>query len=72
MHSKKQWNMHRTRTVDYGVVTKGSRIHVLPDKEIIMNQGDTVVQLGHFHSWDSSLGQNEMLFIMIGGDKYGD
>jgi len=72
MDSKKHWNMHRTRTVDYGVVTKGSRIHVLPDKEIVMNRGDTVVQLGHFHSWDSSLGENEMLFIMIGGDKYGD
>lgn len=68
MKSDKHWNMHRTRTVDYGVVTRGNRTHVLPDAELIMNQGDIIVQLGHFHSWDNSHGANEMLFIMIGGD----
>jgi hypothetical protein len=68
MKSDKHWNMHRTRTVDYGVVTKGKRVHVLPDSELTMNQGDIIVQLGHFHSWDNSHGANEMLFVMIGGD----
>ena len=69
MKSDKHWNMHRTRTVDYGIVTKGKRIHVLPNDELVMHEGDVIVQLGHFHSWDNSQGANEMLFIMIGGDN---
>ena len=55
--------MHRTRTVDYGVVTKGKRTHVLPEDELVMYQGDIIVQLGHFHSWDNSHGPNEMLLL---------
>jgi hypothetical protein len=70
MKSDRHWNMHRTRTVDYGVVSKGERVHVLPDGEFVMHTGDVIVQLGHFHSWDSSRGPNDMLFVMIGGDKY--
>jgi hypothetical protein len=34
-----------------------------------MREGDIIVQLGHFHSWDNSHGTNEMLFVMIGGDN---
>ncbi|MDG2187496.1 MAG: hypothetical protein P8K09_04475 [Hyphomicrobiales bacterium] len=69
MKSDKHWNMHRTSTVDYGVVTKGSRVHILPEDELTMREGDVIVQLGHFHSWDNSHGTNEMLFVMIGGDN---
>ena len=49
-------------------MTKGKRTHVLPEDELVMYEGDIIVQLGHFHSWDNSHGPNEMLFIMIGGD----
>ncbi len=66
--SARHWNMHRTRTVDYGIVTFGERIHVLPESEFVMHWSDVVVQLGHFHSWDSSKGANIMIFDMIGGD----
>jgi hypothetical protein len=64
----RHWNMHRTRTVDYGIVTYGERIHVLPESEFIMHKSDVVVQLGHFHSWDSTRGDNIMIFDMIGGE----
>jgi len=64
----RHWNMHRTRTVDYGIVTHGERIHVLPDSEFVMRKSDIVVQLGHFHSWDSTRGENIMIFDMIGGE----
>ena len=72
MDSDRHWNMHRTRTVDYGVVTEGERVHVLPDDDFIMHTGDVIVQLGHWHSWDSTRGANNMLFVMIGGDEYND
>ncbi len=69
--SDRHWNMHRTRTVDYGVVTQGQRLHILPDDEIVMNAGDVIIQLGHYHSWGTVDGKpNDMLFIMIGGDRY--
>ncbi|MEP4378286.1 MAG: hypothetical protein ABJ215_02995 [Alphaproteobacteria bacterium] len=64
----RHWNMHRTRTVDYGIVTFGERIHVLPESEFTMRKGDIVVQLAHFHSWDSTRGDNVMIFDMIGGE----
>lgn len=68
MPGARHWNMHRTRTVDYGVVTYGERVHVLPESEFIMRKSDVVVQLGHFHSWDSTRGDNVMIFDMIGGE----
>jgi hypothetical protein len=64
----RHWNMHRTRTVDYGIVTHGERIHVLPESDFVMRKGDVVVQLAHFHSWDSGRGDNVMIFDMIGGE----
>lgn len=66
--SARHWNMHRTRTVDYGIATYGGRIHVLPEAEFFMGKSDVVVQLGHLHSWNSTRGENVMIFDMIGGE----
>jgi len=63
----RHWNMHRTRTVDYGICTYGERIHILPGSDIFMKKGDIVIQLAHFHSWDAT-GDNIMMFDMIGGE----
>jgi hypothetical protein len=63
----RHWNMHRTRTVDYGMCTYGERIHILPESEFVMRKGDIVIQLAHFHSWDAT-GDNVMMFDMIGGE----
>ena len=71
IESDRHWNMHRTRTLDYGVVTKGQRSHVMPDEDFIMDTGDIIIQLGHVHSWDNSKSASDMLFVMIGGDSYG-
>ena len=66
--SKRHWNMHRTRTVDYGFVTWGERIHVLPESDFVMRKGDVVVQLAHWHSWDNHETPSIMMFDMIGGE----
>ena len=71
IESDRHWNMHRTRTLDYGVVTRGQRSHVMPEEDFIMDTGDIIVQLGHVHSWDNSKSASDMLFVMIGGDSYG-
>lgn len=64
----RHWNMHRTRTVDYGIAAYGERVHVLPESEFVMRKGDVVVQLAHFHSWDNTRSENIMIFDMIGGE----
>ncbi len=65
--SARHWNMHRTRTVDYGIAVYGERTHILPESEFVMRKGDVVVQLGHYHSWNNLRGDNIMMFDMIGG-----
>ncbi len=43
--------MHRTETVDFGVVLEG-RIHlVLDDSEVELARGDVIVQRGTRHAW---------------------
>ncbi|MEP4378285.1 MAG: hypothetical protein ABJ215_02990 [Alphaproteobacteria bacterium] len=66
--SDRHWNMHRTRTVDYGFVTWGERIHVLPESDFVMRKSDVVVQLAHWHSWDNLDRPSIMMFDMIGGE----
>lgn len=66
--STRHWNMHRTRTVDYGIVTWGERIHVLPESDFVMRKGDIVIQLAHWHSWDNHEKPSIMMFDMIGGE----
>lgn len=66
--STRHWNMHRTRTVDYGIVTWGQRVHVLPESDFVMNKGDIVIQLAHWHSWDNRDAPSIMMFDMIGGE----
>jgi uncharacterized cupin superfamily protein len=43
--------MHKTETVDYGIVIAGSRELVLDDGELVLNPGDVVVQVGAWHQW---------------------
>lgn len=45
--------MHRTRTIDYVVVIEGEIVLVLPDSEVVLKQGDVVVQRGTDHAWEN-------------------
>lgn len=66
---ERHWNMHRTPTVDYGIVLEGEYVHVLPDRDIVMRRGDIVVQLAHVHSWSNQTERTGALaFVMIGGE----
>jgi len=38
--------MHRTESVDYGIVLEGQIILLLDDEEVVLEQGDVVVQRG--------------------------
>jgi quercetin dioxygenase-like cupin family protein len=44
--------MHRTETIDYGVIVKGSLVLELDDGvEVTLNTGDVFVQRGTIHAW---------------------
>jgi mannose-6-phosphate isomerase-like protein (cupin superfamily) len=62
--------MHRTESIDYGMVLQGEITLVLDDSEVQLLQGDVVIQRGTNHAWANRSGKMcRMLFILIDG-KY--
>jgi mannose-6-phosphate isomerase-like protein (cupin superfamily) len=60
--------MHRTETIDYGIVLEGEIVLILDDSETIVRAGDVVVQRGTSHAWaNRSPGNARIAFILIDG-----
>jgi mannose-6-phosphate isomerase-like protein (cupin superfamily) len=60
--------MHRTRTVDYGIVLRGEVYLVLDRQETLLRAGDVVIQRGTNHAWaNRSDAPCTMAFILIDG-----
>lgn len=60
--------MHRTESVDYGVVIAGELTLVLDDSEVQLKPGSVVVQRGTNHAWANRSGQVcRMLFVLVDG-----
>ena len=58
--------MHRTRTIDYGIVLAGEMAMILSDEEIVVRTGDVVVQRGTDHAWaNRSAVAARMAFVLI-------
>lgn len=57
--------MHKTQTVDYGVLLSGERVLVLDDTEVTMTRGDVVIQVGSWHRWACPRQGATMMFDMI-------
>jgi mannose-6-phosphate isomerase-like protein (cupin superfamily) len=45
--------MHRTETLDYVVIIEGELVLMLDDSEVVLKQGDVVVQRGTNHAWEN-------------------
>ena len=58
--------IHKSETVDYGIVLAGERVLVLDDREIVMRPGGVVVQLGNWHGWTNPREGSLMAFVMMG------
>jgi mannose-6-phosphate isomerase-like protein (cupin superfamily) len=64
--------MHRTESVDYGVVIEGELTLIVDNGEAILKPGSVVVQRGTNHAWANRSGKMcRILFILIGG-QYDD
>jgi uncharacterized cupin superfamily protein len=60
--------MHRTESVDYGIVIEGEMTLVLDDSEVALQPGSVVIQRGTNHAWANRSGRPcRMLFILIDG-----
>lgn len=60
--------MHRTESVDYGVVIEGELTLVLDEGEVPLRPGSVVVQRGTNHAWANRSGAPcRMLFVLVDG-----
>jgi uncharacterized cupin superfamily protein len=60
--------MHRTSTIDYGIVLEGEITLILDDGETVAKAGDIVIQRGTNHAWANRGTTNcRVAFILIDG-----
>ena len=60
--------MHRTETLDYGIVLEGEIYLVLDDSETLLKPGDVVIQRGTNHAWSNRSDRVcRMAFILLDG-----
>jgi len=58
--------VHKSETVDYGIMLEGERVLLLDHGEYVMKPGDVVVQLGNWHGWCNPREGSLMAFVMMG------
>lgn len=60
--------MHRTETIDYGIVLEGELTLILDEGETVVRAGDIVIQRGTNHGWANRSGRTcRIAFILIDG-----
>lgn len=60
--------MHRTQTVDYGIVLEGELTLIVDRGETIARAGDIIIQRGTNHAWANRSGGNcRVAFVLIDG-----
>jgi mannose-6-phosphate isomerase-like protein (cupin superfamily) len=61
-------HMHRTETVDYGIVIEGELTLILDDGEVTVGPGDVVIQRGTNHAWSNRTDKNvRIAFVLVDG-----
>lgn len=62
-------NMHRTETIDYGIVLEGEIVLIMDEGETTVRPGDIVIQRGTNHAWANRTDSNcRIAFILIDGE----
>ena len=62
-------HMHRTKTIDYGIVLEGEVVLIMDEGETTVRAGDIVIQRGTNHGWANRSDRNcRIAFILIDGE----
>ncbi|GAA5026779.1 cupin domain-containing protein [Microbacterium fluvii] len=65
----RQSPVHRTQSVDYGIVLEGEIVLMLDDSEVTLQAGDVVIQRGTDHAWANRTDKVcRVAFILIDGE----
>jgi len=64
--------MHKTKSVDYGIMISGERVMELDDAKLTLRPGDVVIDVGAWHLWDSSKEGCLMAFDMFDAEFHDD
>lgn len=65
--------MHRTRSIDYGIVIEGEVMLILSDSEVVLGPGDVVIQRGTDHAWENrSRKSAKVAFVLIDAEFDGE
>ena len=60
--------MHRTNSVDYAVILSGEITMLLDDSEVLLKEGDVVVQRGTNHAWSNRGTETcRIAFVLVDG-----
>ena len=57
--------IHKSETVDYGILLSGERVLITDAGEHVLKPGDVVVQLGSWHAWSDRNQGSQMAFVML-------
>lgn len=61
--------VHRTASIDYGIVLEGEITLVLDDSEVTLRPGDVVVQRGTDHAWANRGDVTaKVVFVLVDGE----
>ena len=64
----RQSPVHRTETIDYGIVLEGDMVLILDDSEVQLRAGDVVVQRGTDHPWANRPDRvARVVFVLVDG-----
>lgn len=67
--SDRHAHMHRTETVDYGIVLEGEIVLIMDEGETVCKAGDIIVQRGTNHGWANRSDKDcRIAFILIDGE----
>ena len=69
---KRHFLFHKTDSVDYAIVLEGEVWAMMDEGEVLMKQGDVLVQRGTHHSWSNRSDKIcRMAFILIDAEPLG-
>lgn len=57
--------IHKSETIDYGIVTSGERVLVTDGGECVLKPGDVCIQIGSWHAWSERAHGSQMAFVMM-------